>query len=605
MNRSFNIFGGRKGSKIFLAGAFVFILGLLYLASLAYRAHGLYEYLTAEHKRGWDGVAFQEDDTLGFKFLPNARAFHTFPVGDKIPAAFDNNGFRIPLSGASPDRPRKTGILFLGDSFTYGDACYAEETFPYLVSKATGLSYINAGVCGYGLAHILILAENLIPRYKPDFVVVQYSPWLVSLGTNMFVPVDRGSMPSPYFAEKNSSYVLAPPVYKSQVVNIDSEKIRSLYRGKFLKFFFNKGVAFYLYEDWHSLKTRILLKNGSCLKPATDPEEVERYAYDKIREIARKNGTTLIILNLGDIEYSLNSHSLFSDPDVYFAEADAALAGFLKTSASKDYSREFGHWRFNGEREVLVDSHPNFKAHRIIADSIVKVINRVKNVPSALAFYNNGQFYLLNGNYDGAIAEFSKTMELEPQWPFSSPPVGLLSPRGGSSHEIWLGLPPRQMRAEAYYNKGDYAKAMLDFDETLKTAPFSSAAVFVYYYRGLCRMNDKEAIADLTLALKIDPKFGAAYKERGFRSYMAMRAKSGKVPDQVKADALSDLTKAIELRPKDAAAYERRAMIYILEHELQKALKDFNMEIKLVPGSRPAVEAWLNTIGIGIQPGTP
>lgn len=377
---SFQTFNKKRGIIKFLSVFFISFLILLYLNTLCYRSYRLYQYLVTENKRGWEGIAHQTDDTLGYKPVPNARAFHTFTVGDKIPMAFDGNGFRIPLSDTSKIiESNKTDLLFLGCSFTYGDACYAEETFPFLVAKKTNLSYINGGVCAYGLSQMLILAEKLIPKYKPNYVILQYSPWLVSRGTNIFAPVYFGSSPVPYFSERNNNYFLELPIYKSQIYNLSDKLIKSSYRGNFIKFLFKKGCFFYLYEDWAFLKINFLFITGHLLRPATNQKEVEKYAYSRIKTIAEKNGATVIILNLGDIEYSKNSHSLFSASNIYFAEADSFLNEFLKNSLSKDYIKEFEQWRFNGKDSIMVDDHPNFKAHSLIANSIIKEINKIKN----------------------------------------------------------------------------------------------------------------------------------------------------------------------------------------------------------------------------------
>ena len=67
----------------------------LYIAALFQRSNKLYIYLNTEKKRGWRGIAHRADDTLGFAPAPNARAFHTFPIGPEVPMAYDKNGFRI------------------------------------------------------------------------------------------------------------------------------------------------------------------------------------------------------------------------------------------------------------------------------------------------------------------------------------------------------------------------------------------------------------------------------------------------------------------------------------------------------------------------------
>jgi hypothetical protein len=147
------------------------------------------------------------------------------------------------------------------------------------------------------------------------------------------------------------------------------------YQGKFIKFLFQEALLFYLDEVWNSVKTECLLITGQRLRPATNPGEVEKYAYDRIKTIAEKNGAIVIMLNLGDIEYSRNSHGLFPDSNIRFAEADSYLSEFLKTSPSKDYCMEFCHWILKGKDLILIDNHPNARAHGLIADSIIKEIN--------------------------------------------------------------------------------------------------------------------------------------------------------------------------------------------------------------------------------------
>jgi hypothetical protein len=374
---SFETFKNMKGTIKFFSVFFISLMAIMYVSSLVYKARGAYEYLV--NKDGLEGIEYQADEILGFKPLPGVKTFQIFSTGDKIPIAYDRNGFRIPISDITKFSPTdKTGLLFLGDSFTFGAGCLAEETFPFLVAKETNLSYINAGISSYGLAQMTILAERLIPEHKPDYVVVQYSPWLASRAISMYAPVSFFLLPFPYFAKTDSGYVLEPPAYISQFKAFDAGQVKSLYKGKFIRFLLEKALPFYLQEVSSSLKTKILLITGKRHWPATNQGEVERYALNKIKTIAEQNGATLIILNLGDIAYSKKSHNLFSDGHVYFAEADSSLNEFLKTSSSKDYCMEFCHWKSIGKDYVLVDEHPNSKAHRLIADSIIQEIKKIK-----------------------------------------------------------------------------------------------------------------------------------------------------------------------------------------------------------------------------------
>lgn len=286
--------------------------------------------------------------------------------------AYDKNGFRIPLSDSvSYDTSDRLGLLFLGCSYTYGDACLAEETFPHLVSKKTDLTYINAGVCSYGLSHMLILAEKLIPIYKPQYVVVQYSPWLIRRATSLFAPIYYGSLPNPYFFENEGAIELHSPIYETQIFDLDAEQIK---RNSNFSFFIKQGFLFYLKQDFLSLYYKFQFLFGLDQGPTGNLTKAETYAYGKIIELAKKNNSQVIILKLGLENKPTNLDNYISEKNVYVANADSLLNVYLKLSGSKDYIKEFGHWRFTGTDSVIVDIHPNPKAHQIIAESISEVL---------------------------------------------------------------------------------------------------------------------------------------------------------------------------------------------------------------------------------------
>src|SRR5690606_37609731 len=105
-------------------------------------------------------------------------------------------------------RPR---LLFLGDSFTYGLFVPSEETIPQQTAKLLGGQAINAGVPGYSLAQVLIYAEKLIPKYKPDYVIVQYTPWMVERSTSGFATFSQGLLAAPYLFDTDTGMAIHPP----------------------------------------------------------------------------------------------------------------------------------------------------------------------------------------------------------------------------------------------------------------------------------------------------------------------------------------------------------------------------------------------------------
>jgi len=384
---SFQTFHNLQGTFKFFLLSFALFLVLLYMTNLFYIAHNVHTYLTEGNRDTLKDIEYKTDKILGFKPVPNIRTLHTFKINDdkiprpKISIAYDDHGFRIPLVNASRiGTSHKADLLFLGDSFTLGAACNAEDTFPFLVSKGTNLSYINAGVSSYSLAHMLILAETLIPQYQPDYVIVQYSPWLASRSISVYAPIDSLPLPVPFFAKVNDHYTVHPPLYMGNLEGVDTKIVKSSYNKKFIQFLFKVAVPFSLREIWYYLKSKFLFITGQIPRPATNLEDVERYAYNRIKHVAEKHHATVIILNLGDLDYSKYSHGLFSDGNIYFAEADYYLNDYVKNSPSKDYCMEFCHWVVHGKNLVLIDRHPNPKAHRLIANSIMQTIKRINDL---------------------------------------------------------------------------------------------------------------------------------------------------------------------------------------------------------------------------------
>lgn len=366
-----------KKSILFVAFFIISMSIISYITWIDHKSRILYNYTLSDTERGWLGKVHKANDTLGFEPIPDAYGYHTFPVGKNIPMHYNKEGFRVPVNGISNfSGSEKTDILFLGCSFTYGDACLAEETFSYLVAKKNHFNYINAGVCGYGLSQMVLLAERLIPKYKPSYVVLQYSPWLIDRSSSFFAPTYIGTVTNPYFTKKDKEYSIEYPDFSSQVFSINKKLYQEIYKGKYLKFLFEVGIPFYLKESY--LTTRLMVKNlfGKVPSPTKERKEVERFAYNKMSNLARKYNTKVIILNLGDLEYTRQIKSIIKPGDnIRIADADSLLNEYLITSKTRNYEKEFGHWRFDGKDTVLVDEHPNAKAHSIIANSINLKIN--------------------------------------------------------------------------------------------------------------------------------------------------------------------------------------------------------------------------------------
>lgn len=171
---------------------------------------------------------------------------------------------------------------------------------------------------------------------------------------------------------------------------------------------------------------------------------------------------------------------------------------------------------------------------------------------SAADYYQRGETRLRKGDLDGAIADFTQAVKLDP---------GMARAYAG--------------RGEARYYKKDFDGAIAGYSEALELFDFSESVEFystVHVKRGLARIgkgDSKGAMADLTEAIQYNPKSADAYYHRG----------------GVQSDidgAIADYTKAIGLAPKWAAPYYSRMWEHLFSSRGEAAHKDAAEYLRLI-----------------------
>ena len=154
------------------------------------------------------------------------------------------------------------------------------------------------------------------------------------------------------------------------------------------------------------------------------------------------------------------------------------------------------------------------------------------------------------GDWDGALADYSRAIELNPRY-----------------------TEAYNNRGNIRSNKGDADGAIADFDRAIEIDPQHTKS---YNNRGSAKEKKGDltgAVADYTKAIELDPQYAHAYFNRG-------------TAESTKGDvdaAIADLTRAIELAPKDPDNYGARGVARKAKHDLEGAIADFNRVIKLNP----------------------
>lgn len=356
----------------------ILFIAVAYGSTIAYRAWQLYSYAKGQ-TRDWYRRAHQYDAELGWAPIPGAESAHVFPVGPSVPMRYDENGFRVPCGDSRPSW-RRPLLLALGCSFTYGDACLAEDTFPHKVAASLGGTEINAGVCSYGLAHMMILAERLIPKYEPEYVLLQYSPWLLPRATTYFAPTYFSYWPAPFFADSNGAALfIQPPVFSGYFVDLSPWRGTKRSPMDFLSFLFRTGVPLSLHDDFSILLFHARSAMGLIPQPTTKYNKVLATVYGAIRSTCSKYSSIPLLVVLGNSSKPVPLPPKISALGIDVVNAHAALLAALPAPTKNSYREAYGHFR--GSPPVYVDGHPNPHAHTVIAEAILRSI-RALPVPA-------------------------------------------------------------------------------------------------------------------------------------------------------------------------------------------------------------------------------
>jgi tetratricopeptide (TPR) repeat protein len=162
-------------------------------------------------------------------------------------------------------------------------------------------------------------------------------------------------------------------------------------------------------------------------------------------------------------------------------------------------------------------------------------------------------------------------------------------------------------RGSGWAAKNDFARAIVDFDESLRLNPKNLVALNNRGAAWLLRGEPARALSDLDAAVSLDPKNPASFAARGalwrqLREFDKSIADLNECirlnPKQSQAynnraltwkdagdygHAIADLNEAIRLNPADEKAYGNRGNLWRLKGDLERALVDLDLQIRLHP----------------------
>ena len=322
---------------------------------------------------------YQYDPELGSAPIPGSQTKNLYPDGYTVPIRFDQNGFRVPLNTPESNALNHPSMLVLGCSYSFGLGCPAEKTYPYLVGQQLKMNSLNAAYPGYGLAQMLILAKRLIPKYKPDFVLVQFSPWLADRPQNPISPWSYIGT-SPFFIKSNDGKLtIHPPVFKPKIseLNILNYHYTPKSTADYLSFMKNVGIPFYISDGANLAVYYFKRLFGIIPKQVNKSEEIVDFVYEEIERLCEENHAQMVIVIITDPgtwrkPSPAEIEKLKSIPNTIIVNTEPALLNALPVKTKSAYDSAYRIW--HGSPPVCIDIHPNETAHQIIAAQIIQTI---------------------------------------------------------------------------------------------------------------------------------------------------------------------------------------------------------------------------------------
>ena len=205
---------------------------------------------------------------------------------------------------------------------------------------------------------------------------------------------------------------------------------------------------------------------------------------------------------------------------------------------------------------IVSNSYLTVERNNVWKDDLTLWSDVVSKSPNkARPIYSRGYAYFGLGKLEMAIADFSKSIEINSRY-----------------------TEPYFMRGDTYDKLGEWEKAINDFSKIIEIDPKNSTA---YYNRGviyeLHSQSDK-AIEDYSEAIKIKPKYFNAFLNRGIIYNNLGQTEK----------AICDFSKSIELEPLNTNVLTNRGIAYYKLGQLDNAIKDFSEVTVIAPKSSQA-----------------
>ncbi len=334
--------------------------------------------------------------------------------------------------------------------------------------------------------------------------------------------------------------------------------------------------------------------------------------FDKDGEIIALNTNTLEQLteiNYKKLSAKLNGKVGIIEPAQTQASKTRVVAQKSVFAYTEDeYIKEFQSKKIPHDLKDDILNHIkkfNNISHDTVYNDLIGFIQNEANYDTAMGLFYQGNAKFASGNHPGATLDYSKAIEINPQFAPAYNNRGnsksALGDHPGAILDYDKAIEINPQDAPAYNNRGsakselsNHRKAILDYDKAIEINPQFTPT---YYNRGNAKValgNHREAILDYDKAIEINPQYAKAYYNRGNAKF-ALKDYHG---------AIQDYDKAIEINPQFAEAYNNRGSAKVALGKYSEAIQDYDKAIEINP---QFAEAYNNRgsvkVALGNHPG--
>jgi len=309
----------------------------------------------------------EADSILGWKPKPNSISSHVL-YGDTI--SWYNNDLSIRTNNTPKPIIDKPYLLAVGCSWTEGADIPTESTYVEIAARAMGAVALNGGVSNFGFSQMYLRAIEVINKYKPQYMVIQYTRWLSPRSQQRYADMSFGYNPRPFIYKDNAVFKTHLPLFNYTGFNIQKafkEKSRPINE----PYAFIHTLPFFIKEKFQFIASEFYLRINNISTNGIGFTETTLFYLDNFKKLCDQNNINCLVVTYDFLKYSKTTNKLLKNCGIPVLDGIDLLFKNLKNDSL--YTTTYGIKK--GTPPKVVDLHPNVNSNLIIGQAIGDYFN--------------------------------------------------------------------------------------------------------------------------------------------------------------------------------------------------------------------------------------